>query len=71
MLHRVKPSLIRPMTPTVSQRVFWGALVAAAAPYALYLVFSRRVRPPRVDVSFTEADVFDDEFDDEVAASTG
>ena len=63
--------MVRPMNPTVSQRAFWGALMAAAAPYALYLVLSRRVKPPRVDVSFTEADLFDDLFDGEVAASAG
>lgn len=63
--------MVRPMNPTVSQRAFWAALAAVAAPYALYLMFSRRLTPPRVDLSFTEADLYDDLFDGEVAASKG
>lgn len=57
------------MLTSISQRLVWSALAAAVAPYALYLLTTRRLRTSHFDVSLTEADLYDDLFDGEVAAA--
>lgn len=53
-----------------TQRVLLGALATAMAPYAFYLLAAKRLRPAPFNVTFSEADLYDDLFDGEVAAST-
>ncbi len=54
---------------SLSQRAFWVALLAAAAPYALF----RLVRTPIISfdtsLTFDEADLYDHLFDGELAAA--
>lgn len=57
------------MTLTTARRAAWGTL-AAAAPWALYLLASRQLQIPRFQLTVSEDDLLDDLFDGEVAAST-
>ena len=71
MLHRVNILFtVRTMTSTVSQRLLWSALATAVAPYAFYLLAAKRLRPKRLNVTFSEADLYDDLFDGELVASS-
>ena len=62
--------MVLAMNRTVSQRLVLAALAAAAAPYAFYLLTTKRLRPTPLKVTFSEADLYDDLFDGELAAST-
>ena len=57
------------MNRTVSQRLLLAALAATAAPYAFYLLVTKRLRSTPFNVTFSEADLYDDLFDGELAAS--
>lgn len=58
------------MNRTVSNRLVLSALAASAAPYAFYLLLTKRLRPTPFKISFSEADLYDDLFEGELAAST-
>lgn len=58
------------MKQTLSQRLFWGALAASVAPYAFYLLASRTLNPNPLHIRFSEAELYDDLFDGELAASS-
>jgi hypothetical protein len=57
------------MTSITARRAAWSTL-AAAAPWALYLLTTRRLQIPRLDLTVSEDDLLDDLFEGEVAAST-
>ena len=57
------------MTPTTARRAAWSTL-AAAAPWALYVLTSRQLQIPRFQLSVSEDDLLDDLFEGEIAAST-
>lgn len=54
---------------SLSQRAFWLALVAAAAPYAFFRLTRRPIILPDRPLAFDEHDVYDDLFDGELAAA--
>lgn len=54
---------------TLSQRAFWVALVTAAAPYAFFRLILKPVPPFDAGFTISEADLYDDLRDGEVAAA--
>ena len=70
MLQRVNLPTVSTMNRTTTQRLFWGALATAVAPYAFYLLAAKRLHPSPLNVSFSEADLYDDLFEGELAAAS-
>jgi hypothetical protein len=54
---------------TLTQRALWVTLVAAAAPYAFFRLALKPVVPFDADFTISEADLYDDLRDGEVAAA--
>lgn len=69
LLQRGNPPMVLAMNRSMTQRLLWSALATAVAPYAFYLLAARQLRPAPLDVSFSEADLYDDLFDGELAAA--
>ena len=61
--------MVPQMYSTTTQRLLWSALATAVAPYAFYLLAAKRLRPNPLNVSFSEADLYDDLFEGELAAA--
>jgi len=57
------------MTLTTARRAAWSTL-AAAAPWALYLLASRQLQIPGFQLTVSEDELLDDLFEGEVAASS-
>ncbi len=55
--------------PSLYQRAFWVALVAAATPYAFYRLVRNPVLSFDETLTFDEADLYDNLFDGELAAA--
>lgn len=69
MLHYVNPPVSTMPRLSLSQRAFWVALVAAATPYAFFLLARRPSVSLGNDLRISEADLYDDLRDGEVAAA--
>jgi len=54
---------------SLTQQALWVALVAAVTPYAFFRFALKPVNPFGADFSISEADLYDDLRDGEVAAS--
>lgn len=54
---------------TLPQRAFWVTLITAAAPYAFFRLTRKPTVPFAGNLTLSEADVYDDLHDGEVAAA--